>query len=69
MIQIHQKYHDKILIELAGHDHLSDVRYHEGFTVNASNPDYSTFILGDPLDKTEYLHRVLIAPGTTSIYF
>lgn len=30
IIQLLQKYHDKILIEISGHDHISDLRYNLG---------------------------------------
>jgi hypothetical protein len=49
-------YHDVVIIEVAGHDHFSDLRYHSSNNV---------FDLPNPAVKFDF-HNILIAPGVTA---
>jgi hypothetical protein len=49
-------YHDVVIIEVAGHDHYSDLRYHSSNNV---------LELPDPAVKFNF-HNILIAPGVTA---
>ena len=50
-MQILLKYSDKVILELAGHDHIADVRYHNHVLPNG--------------EKT-YFHNLLLSPGLSS---
>jgi len=49
-------YHDTVLIEVAGHDHYADLRYHSSNNV---------FNLPDTEVKFDF-HNILISPGVTT---
>jgi hypothetical protein len=49
-------YHDVVIIEVASHDHYSDLRYHSSNNV---------LDLPDPAVKFDF-HIILIAPGVTA---
>ncbi len=49
-------YHDVVIIEVAGHDHYADLRYHSSNNV---------LDLPDPAVKFDF-HNILISPGVTT---
>jgi hypothetical protein len=49
-------YHDVVIIEVVGHDHYSDLRYHSSNNV---------LDLQDPSVKFDF-HNMLVAPGVTT---
>jgi hypothetical protein len=53
-LNIIKKYSDKIIIEIAGHDHLADLRYH--------NTDYPNAVSS----SSSYFHNMIVAAGVTS---
>lgn len=55
------KYHKKILLEVSGHDHISDLRYNNGSTIVESG---NVIIKSKTHDFN--LHNILIAPGVTA---
>jgi hypothetical protein len=65
-----ERYADKIIIELSGHEHAADVRYHEGsalFNTTFSKKKHShssNAQLNYTLPK--YYHNIIINPGVTS---
>jgi hypothetical protein len=50
-------YHDVVIIEAVGHDHLSDLRYHSSNNVLDFN---------DPLVQFDF-HNMFVVPGITAI--
>ena len=50
------KYSDKIIIEVVGHDHYSDLRYHD-------NSNSASSLLG----TSESNHNMIVSPGVTPI--
>lgn len=52
------KYHSKVIIELAGHDHYADLRYH------SSQGMPSDLSIEDASSKFNF-HNLLVAPGIT----
>ena len=50
-----RNYHDQVIIEVYGHDHFADLRYHSSNNVAT---------LTDPTVKFDF-HNMLVAPGVT----
>lgn len=48
-------YHDVVIMEVVGHDHYADLRYHSSNNVAG---------LPDPVDKFDF-HNILVSPGVT----
>jgi hypothetical protein len=48
-------YHEQVVIEVVGHDHFSDLRYHSSFNV-CDLPD---------TDVEFNFHNLLVSPGVT----
>eukprot|EP00347_Sterkiella_histriomuscorum_P018186 403346462 len=61
-IELLQKYHDKVLIEISGHDHVADLRYNKGSYVEMVDK----FLSVEEEQKDYNFHNLLIAPGVTS---
>jgi ribosomal protein S12 len=67
-----ERYHDKVIIELSGHDHMPDVRYHNGSVYadssllssenNVTSKNYEI-----SFSKPKHYHNLVIAPGATAI--
>ncbi|CDW83200.1 UNKNOWN [Stylonychia lemnae] len=61
-IEILLKYNDKILLEVSGHDHISDLRYNHGSKIHQSAKKSLT---SGSLNDFNF-HNIVIAPGVTS---
>jgi hypothetical protein len=53
--QLIRDYHEQVIIEVGGHDHYADLRYHSSYHV-ASLKD---------TDEKFYFHNLFVAPGAT----
>jgi len=51
-----RNYHEQVVIEVVGHDHYADLRYHSSNNV---------IDLPDPATKFDF-HNIFVAPGVTA---
>ena len=69
---IMERYADRIIIELSGHEHVGDVRYHEGSVLNYGSPLIQGLTtLQEQQLNLNYVsppryHNMLIDPGMTA---
>ena len=61
--QILERYADKVVIEISGHEHVADVRYHNGSVFSSSLTNNTTRSNEGPFRY----HNMVINPGVTSL--
>ncbi len=71
LVKILQRYNGKILLEVSGHDHISDLRYHLGSLMPTSSSESTQYqgSLEANNDIQLMFHNLLIAPGATAASF
>lgn len=62
LFSIFKEYHDKIVLHVAAHDHVADLRYH-----NSDLPFSSVAQSTSSNSDLFYFHNTLYSPGTTGV--
>lgn len=69
IIQLIQKYHNSVLLEISGHDHIADLRYNLGGFTPRVHTSENHKLMASPSGDQFMFHNILIAPGATSASF